>query len=187
MLQKMSKFILKSIGWEIECKLPVDKKYLIIGAFHTSNWDLPLTLLMLSAMKLKFNWVGKHTLFYWPFGYFFKAIGGIPVNRGINSGFIQKVSDLYNNTDKLVIAMSPEGTRSKTEYWKTGFYYIALKAKIPVALAYVDYPDKQIGIGKYFTPTGDINEDLEIIKDFYKSKRGKFTEKQSDIKIRAKN
>ena len=185
MLKTISYAILRSIGWKVESKRPENKKYLIIGAFHTSNWDLILTLLLLSAMNLRFNWVGKHTLFRWPFGYFFKAIGGIPVNRTIHTGFIQKIANLYKHSDELVIAMSPEGTRSKTEVWKTGFYYIALEANIPIVLAYVDYPKKEIGIGMHFTPSGDIHQDLEIIKAFYKTKQGKYPEKQGDIKIKS--
>jgi len=185
-LQKISKFILRSLGWQIESNLPESKNYLIIGVYHTSNWDFPLGLLCFSAIGLKFNWVGKHTLFRWPFGLLFKAIGGIPVNRNIHTGFIRKITELYNNNDELIIAMSPEGTRSKTEYWKTGFYYIALETNIPVALGYIDYPNKKIGIGDYFTPTGDIQLDLEMIKEFYKIKTGKYPEKQGDIKIRTK-
>jgi len=184
MLQNISKFILKSIGWEIEQKLPAEKKYIIIGAFHTSNMDFVISLLCMSAIGLKFNWIGKHTLFKWPFGTFFKFIGGIPVNRGVNSGFIQKAACLFNDTDELVIAISPEGTRSKTEYWKTGFYYIALEANIPVAMGYFDYSNKRVGIGEYFTPTGNIHQDFEKIKTFYGTKSGKNREKQGAIKIK---
>jgi len=183
-LQAISKFILKSIGWKIDRNLPVEKKYIIIGAFHTSNLDLVLSLLCMAAIGLKFNWIGKHTLFKWPLGAFFKFIGGIPVNRGVHSGFIPKAASLFNDTDELVIAISPEGTRSKTEYWKTGFYYIALEAKIPIAMGYFDYPSKQVGIGEYFIPGGDIQQDFEKIKQFYGTKSGKNPEKQGDIKIK---
>jgi 1-acyl-sn-glycerol-3-phosphate acyltransferase len=184
MLQKISIYILKLIGWKLENKLPAEKKHLIIGAFHTSNWDLLLALLCFSAMKLKFNWIGKHTLFRWPFGLLFKAIGGIPVNRSIQTGFIHRIAELYHNNNALIIAMSPEGTRSKTEHWRTGFYYIALEANIPIALAYVNYPEKKAGIGKYFMPSGNIQQDLEIIKKYYASKKGKYPDKQGDIKIK---
>ena len=187
MWQKISKFILRSLGWKIENNPPKNKKYLIIGAYHTSNWDFLIGLLCLSALGLKFNWVGKHTLFLWPFGLLFKSMGGIPVNRSVHTGFIHKITELYNNSDELIIAMSPEGTRSKTDYWKSGFYYIALSANIPLDLGYIDYPNKQIGIADYFTPTGDIQQDLKIIKEFYKNKSGKNPLKQGDIKIRDRN
>ncbi len=187
MLKSVSLFILKLFGWSVEKNLPADNKYIIIAAFHTSNWDFPLALLGMSAMGLKFNWVGKNTLFKWPLGIFFKSIGGIPVDRSIHTGFIKKIANLYNNYDELSIALAPEGTRSKTEYWRSGFYYIALEAKIPVALGYLDYPNKKLGIGQYFIPCGDIEKDLLIIKDFYKNKEGKYPEKQGNIQIRKKS
>ena len=184
MISSISNFILRHLGWTIEKKLPNEKKYLVIGAHHTSNWDLPVALLCLSTMKLRCNWIGKHTLFIWPLGIIFRALGGKPVNRSKHTGFIQKVSDLYNSSDEMIIVMSPEGTRSKTNHWKTGFYYIALKAQLPVALAYIDYPNKQVGIGKSFMPSGDIQKDLEIIRDFYRTKTGKHPHKQSNIEIK---
>lgn len=184
MLKIISNFILNLFGWSVDKNLPPDKKYIIIGAFHTSNWDFPLTLLGLSAMGLKFNWVGKDSLFKWPLGIFFKSIGGIAVDRSLHTGFIKKIANLYDNYDELTIALAPEGTRSKTEYWKSGFYYIALEANIPVALGYIDYPNKKIGVGKYFIPGGDIEKDLLIIKDFYKNKKGKHPKKQGNIQIR---
>ena len=184
MLKAISLFILKLFGWSVEKNLPPDNKYVIIAAFHTSNWDFPLALLCLSAMGLKFNWVGKNTLFKWPFGIFFKSIGGIPVDRTVHTGFIKKIANLYDNYEKLTIALAPEGTRSKTEYWKSGFYYIALEANIPIALGYLDYPNKKLGVGKYFIPGGDIEKDLLIIKDFYKNKKGKYPKKQGNIQIR---
>ena len=186
MLNKISSFILIFFGWSVEKELPPDNKYIIIGAFHTSNWDFPLTLLCLSAMGLKFNWVGKDSMFKWPLSIFFKSIGGIPVDRSNHTGFIKKIANLYNNTDKLVIALAPEGTRSKTEHWKSGFYYIALEAKIHIALGYIDYPNKKLGIGKFFVPTNDLEKDLLIIKEFYKNIKGKYPEKQGDICIREK-
>jgi len=187
MLKTISLYILKLLGWSVEENLPPDNKYVIIAAFHTSNWDFPLALLGLSAMGLKFNWVGKNTLFKWPLGIFFKSIGGIPVDRSVHTGFIKKIANLYKNYDELAIALAPEGTRSKTTYWKSGFYYIALEANIPVALGYLDYPNKKLGVGKYFIPSGNIEKDLLIINDFYINKEGKYPAKQGDIRLRKRN
>jgi 1-acyl-sn-glycerol-3-phosphate acyltransferase len=186
MLKSLSLFILKILGWSVETKLPPDNKYVIIAAFHTSNWDFPLAILGLSAMGLKFNWVGKDSLFKWPVGIFFKSIGGIPVDRSIHTGFIKKIANLYSDYDRLAIALAPEGTRSKTEYWKSGFYYIALEANVPIALGYLDYPNKKLGVGGYFTPGGDLEEDLLKIKEFYKNIKGKYPLKQGEIQIRKK-
>lgn len=181
MFSFLARLTLRLFGWKVVKVLPEEKKYLVIGAPHTSNWDFPLGLLALGAMNLKLCWVGKHTLFKWPFGYFFKALGGIPVDRTVHTGFIHKIAELYRDSDSLTLTMAPEGTRSKTEYWKSGFYHIAMEANIPIALGFLDYPNKTLGIGKYFTPTGDTEKDMQVIVEFYSPIKGKYPEKQGPI------
>jgi 1-acyl-sn-glycerol-3-phosphate acyltransferase len=113
-----------------------------------------------------------------------RALGGIPVDRSVHTGFIEQVAHQFDQREEMIFGLTPEGTRSKTEYWKTGFYYIALQAKVPICLAYVDYPSRTFGLGKMITPSGDIDKDFEIIKTFYQDKRGKFPEKQGTLRIK---
>jgi 1-acyl-sn-glycerol-3-phosphate acyltransferase len=161
--------------------VPATKKYLVIGYPHTSNWDFPLGLLCMWSHKIPFNWVAKHTLFIGPLGYLFKRMGGIPVDRRVSTGFIARALDLYKYHDQMVLGIMPEGTRSKTDCWKTGFYYIASQANVPLVLGSVDYQKKQIGLGKVMALTGDMEADLDVIREFYKDRMGKRPENQGPI------
>lgn len=186
MLRFFSRTILTLLGWKVEYVDPGLDKYVLIGAPHTSNWDFPLTLLGISSMDIRFNWVAKHSLFRWPLGGIFRAIGGIPVNRSTGTGFLKSVISLFNKRDRCILAIAPEGTRSSTSYWKTGFYTIAVQASVPIVMGYVDYEKKMVGITGLLRPTGDIEEDFVIIKDFYKNRVGKFPAKQGEICLKVR-
>ncbi len=181
--QRLCRLALRLTGWQLEASLPPEPKYLIIGAFHTSNWDFPLALLAMGGMGLTPRWVGKDSLFRGVPGRLMKALGGIPVKRGAKRNFVRQMVDLYNRSDSLVVVMSPEGTRGKTTHWKTGFYYIALGANIPIALGYVDYRRKRVGVGGWFRPGGDLRADMHILRDFYRDKHGKYGAQHSDIRL----
>ena len=183
MLKKTAQLILSALGWQLDASLPDEKKFVIIGAFHTSNWDFPLGILGMWALGLKASWVGKHTLFRGPLGPIFKRMGGIPVDRSVHTGFIQRVAELYNTREEMALTIAAEGTRSKTAHWKTGFYFIALEAKVPIALGYIDYRNKRLGVGGALYPTGDISKDFEIIRDFYSQKSGLRPENQGPIAL----
>lgn len=183
MLKRLSRLILSIFGWTLEDKLPEEKKYVIIGAFHTSNWDFPVGILGLWALGLKARWVGKHTLFRGLLGPVFRLLGGVPVDRTVHTGFIQKVAQLYKQDQLTALTITPEGTRSKKDYWKTGFYYIALEAEVPIALAYLDYKNKRLGIGATLYPSGDIKQDFEILRQFYRDKSGLRPELQGTIEL----
>jgi 1-acyl-sn-glycerol-3-phosphate acyltransferase len=186
MLRVLSRFLLRMLGWTLDENLPPENKYVLVGAPHTSNWDLPLGLLFMSAVGMRFNWVVKHTVFRGPVGAILRSIGGIPINRRIRSGFIEQMGERFASHESMILVIAPEGTRSKTLYWKTGFYYIALHARVPITLGYLDYRKKKLGIGYSFLPSGDIEKDMEIIRVFYRGKRGKHPEKQGEIKVRSK-
>ncbi len=171
------------LGWQVDARLPDEKKYVITGAFHTSNWDFPLGILGMWALGLKANWVGKHTLFRGPLGPIFRMLGGIPVDRTLHTGFIRRVAELYQARDRMALTIAAEGTRSKTEHWKTGFYFIAVEAGVPIALGYLDYGRKQLGVGATLYPTGDIVRDFETIREFYKDKTGLRPENQGPIAL----
>ena len=185
MLKVITTVILKLIGWRVSFSLPACDKYVLVGAPHTSNWDFPLGLLAMSAVGLRFNWVGKHTLFKGLFGPFMRLIGGIPVDRRGSTGFIKKVIDIFDSREQFVMAIAPEGTRSLTKQWKAGFYHIAMAAKVPIALGFIDYPRKQVGIDRLFEPSGDIEADFEILREYYADKIGKRPEKQGPVTIKS--
>ncbi len=179
----ISKLVLKILGWKIDNQQPQQNKYVLIAYPHTSNWDFILGMLAKWAMNMPLNWVAKHSMFWGPFRPLFISMGGIPLDRSKSIGFIQKNIELFQTRESFVLGLMPEGTRSKTNHLKTGFYYIADGANVPIALAYMDYKNKLIGVGKVVQPSGDINADFEIIKDFYQDKIGYDPAKQSDLVI----
>lgn len=184
MIQSISQFILRVMGWQTISTIPPLEKYVLVGAPHTTNWDFPLTLLALSSLGVKFNWVAKHTLFWWPLGLFLKAIGGISVDRSGGMAFLKQAIELYKDRDKLILAIAPEGTRSRTSHWKSGFYVIARKANVPIVLGSIDYPTKQITIGMALMPSGNIEKDFKRIREFYRGKKGKYPEKQGEVRLK---
>lgn len=184
LLQILSQFILAFFGWRALGHPPAAPKYLMVGAHHTTSWDLPLTLLVLGALGIRMHWIGKDSMFRGPLGWFFRRLGGMPVNRRESTNFVQQIVDLYNGTDELAIAISPEGTRSKTSYWRTGFYFIAQGANLPIVLAYLDYPSRTGGIGPTLYPSGDLPGDLARIKRFYDGITGLHPERHGKIELR---
>jgi 1-acyl-sn-glycerol-3-phosphate acyltransferase len=182
--QTLAKTILNLIGWRVETLYPTEPKYILVGAHHTSNWDLPLGLLFSLATGIKFNFLAKDEAFRWPIGVLMHWLGGIPVNRREHTRFVDQIANEFRAREELVIVITPEGTRRKTKYWKTGFYYIARAAQVPVALGYLDFPRKRIGIGKMITLTEDLEADFAIIREFYADKAGKYPDQHGDIRLR---
>jgi len=186
MLSRLSKWILNILGWTIHADYPDVKNYVLIAAPHTSNWDFPLGILAAKAINLKVHWMGKHTIFRWPFAWFFRALGGRPVHRDQALNVIQEMADLFAHSGQLILALAPEGTRTRTDHWRTGFYYIAWAAKVPIAMGYLDYGQKQVGLGGTFYPGDDIEAVFSQIRQFYKDRRGKYPENESLIQVRRK-
>ncbi len=171
MLAFLSKNILKMAGWKISNPIPDDvKKCVIMVAPHTSNMDYVWGRLGFFVLKVKVKFLIKKEAFFFPVGGIVKAWGGIPVDRSKNNNLVDWVAGLFNNYDSLYVVVTPEGTRSLVKNWKRGFYYIALKAEVPLALAYLDYQKKEVGIVKMFEPTGDYKKDLADIQDYYRDK-----------------
>lgn len=182
--QALCQWIMKLIGWQIEGEQPALRRYVLIGAPHTSNWDFIVAMLLKYSLRMRFNFIGKDSLFRGPLGPIMRRLGGIPVKRESRSNFVAQIVAAFEDHEDLIIVIAPEGTRSKSPYWKTGFYYIALGAGVPVVMAYLDYPRKVIGFGPTIVPTGDIQADFTYIRKFYADKSGKFPNKQSAIELR---
>ena len=168
---------LKVFGWRLEGRLPDVDKLVVIAAPHTSNWDLPVLLSVAFALRAKACWLGKHTLFRRPFGFLFRWIGGIPVYRSASHNMVAQSVEMFRNNKRLILTIPPEGTRSKVSHWKTGFYYIALGAETPIAMAFIDYKRKASGVGPTLHPTGDIEADMEVIRNFYADVTAKYPDK----------
>ncbi len=174
-----SLFYMWLFRWKKEGAAPPIPRYVMIAAPHTSNWDLVITLVLAFAFRIKVFWIGKHTIFKPPFGWICRWLGGIPVNRTRSGDTVAQTVEVFRESKKLILVVPPEGTRKKVRYWKTGFYYIAHGAGVPIVLGYVDYKRKVGGIGPAIMPSGDIGADMDIIKDFYKGIMGKHSDQWS--------
>lgn len=174
-LRALSIGFLKLTGWKIEGSLPPNgAKSVLIAAPHTSNWDLPYTLMVAFVLRLNIYWMGKHQIFRPPFRGLMMWLGGIPVHReSANNLVAASAAAIKAAKGPLQLVVPPEGTRSKVRYWKSGFYYIALEAGVPIVLAYMDYERKISGLGPVFQPTGNLEADMQTIQAFYKPYKGK--------------
>lgn len=166
---------LKLGGWTVTGALEAQaRKSVLIAAPHTSNWDLPMTLMVAFALRLHPRWMGKASIFRAPFGGLMRWLGGIPVDRTQSNNLVESSAQaIRESTQALQLIVPPEGTRSKTRHWKTGFYHIANAAQVPIVMAFMDYANKRSGLGPLFEPTGDVAADLSAIKAFYKPFKGK--------------
>ena len=155
-------------GWRIEVDLPNLPKFVLIGAPHTSNWDFIIAMATLFALGIKISWMGKHTIFRWPFIGILEWLGGVPIDRTVQSGgSVNQIIEAFNNHDKFVIGILPEGTRAKVSKWKSGFYHIARGAKVPIVLVRFDYDQKVMGVGPTIELSGDITADMIYIRTFF--------------------
>ena len=175
LLRWLSILFFRLTGWTVVGTLPpTAAKSVLIAAPHTSNWDLPYTLMVCFALRLNVYWMGKSSIFKPPFRGLMMWLGGIPVDRAQSNNLVAESSAAIKNaTGPLQLIVPPEGTRSGTRYWKTGFYYIAQGAGVPIMLAYLDYDKKVGGLGPVFQTTGHVDADMASIKAFYAGVKGK--------------
>jgi len=167
-------FILKLTGWKVTGQRPGIKKYVMIAAPHTTNWDFFYGLLMILYFRDEVFWMGKKQIFRFPFGGLMRWFGGIAVDRSRTNNLVQAVIEEFKNHESLIVTIPPEGSRSKADSWKTGFYYIASGAGVPILLAFLDYHKKIAGYGPVFIPSDDVESDMAEIKNFYKDISGKY-------------
>lgn len=173
-LRWFSIITLKLLGWKVEGEIPRDlKKCVMIAAPHTSNWDLPYTLMTAFALNAKVYWMGKEQIFKSPYRGIMMWMGGIPVDRAKSTNMVQASIDAIHGNDQLFLIVPPEGTRSKVTYWKTGFYHIAQGAGVPILMGFLDFQRKTSGIAGSYMTTGDIEVDMKHIKSIYAPIKGK--------------
>ncbi len=180
-MKAVSRRLLHALGWTLHFSEPGVRRYVLIVAPHTSNWDFPLGMLAAWALGLDVHFMGKHTLFEGPFGWLFRALGGIPVDRKASGGLVEQVAARFEAAQSLVLAVTPEGTRGRSTYWKSGFWRIARAAGVPIVMATLDYGRKEIVVSEPFTPGEDRDADFDHIRAFYAGRRGKRPELQGEV------
>ena len=184
MMKKFSAWLLRRFGWTLVGELPDVQKCVVIFAPHTSNWDFITMYLFKMSTGARVNFLGKHQIFRWPFGWFFRALGGIPVVRHEKHNVVQASIATFAEHERVWLAMAPEGTRSKLDHWRTGFYHIAVGAGVPLQLAFLDTATRTLGLGPLLHLSGDIEQDFAALRAFYQDKKGFRPELASDIRPR---
>ena len=165
------------MGWRTNVSENHPEKFIICLAPHTSNWDFLMGELYMRAEGMRINFLMKKEWFFWPLGIFFRKIGGIPVYRTKKSSMTDNLAEEARRADSFQLCITPEGTRSLNPDWKKGFYYIALKAELPILLYGLDFERKLIQCTKTLVPTGDIERDMREIKLYFEDFKGKYPEK----------
>lgn len=177
-MKKIISWIFKIWGWKIVGCAPEGlKKCVVVVGPHTSNWDFIVGRMAFMMMDINGKYLIKSDLFFFPLGNLLRAIGGIPVDRKKNNNLTESAATMFEKEDELFLVFSPEGTRSYNPNWKKGFYYIALKAKVPILIGYIDFSTKTGGFHSILEPSGNVQEDIQKIKNILKDYKGKYPEK----------
>jgi 1-acyl-sn-glycerol-3-phosphate acyltransferase len=177
LLRVVSLITLKMMGWKLSGELPQDHRFVMIAHPHTSNIDLPMMLAVAFIYKMKLHWIGKEEIFSGWRRPIMTWMGGLPIVRSGTSNEVERTALHFKDRKKIALAVAPVGTRAKTPGWRSGFYWIAVNAKVPILLSFLDYKAKHSGVGDLFMPTGDFEKDVAEIKKFYEGMEGKFPEK----------
>jgi 1-acyl-sn-glycerol-3-phosphate acyltransferase len=170
-------------GWKIHGGPPSEPKYVLVAAPHTSNWDVPHMLAIAFRCRVRVRWAGKHTLFRAPFGGFMRWLGGIPIDRRAKHGAVEQLVDALRSAETMALAISPEGTRRRTEYWKSGFYHIARLAQVPMIAGVLDYGTKTAIFGPAMWPTGNVREDMDRLRSFFEGRTGCHPEQFGPVRL----
>lgn len=164
-------------GWKAVGSVPEPRRFVLIAAPHTSNWDFVNFLGLAGDLRIQPHFMGKLSLFRWPLAGFMKQMGGIPVDRRGGTNAVQQMVDEFARRAEFILTVAPEGTRGKTKKWRTGFYQIALAAKVPLVVGFMDYGKKTGGLGPLIWPTGDFRADMLKVLDTYRSCIPKFPDR----------
>ena len=175
------------IGWTLEGG-PKGPNAVVLGVPHTSNWDTVHLWMASWVFRVRLSWIGKHTLFEpAPVGWFMRLMGGVPIDRRSSQGLVEQMAERFREGDGLYVCVPPAGTRGYTEYWKSGFYWIAREAGVPIILGFLDYERKVAGLGPAIETTGDLGADMDRIRAFYEGIEGKYPEQKSRIRLKAED
>ncbi len=186
MVKKLiAKVIMWLLGWHVEGNVPDHPKFIVVGHPHTSNWDFPLFVFTLWILDMPMKWMGKQSLFQGPFAWLFRSLGGLPVDRSGGKNTVQAVAELFADHDHLMLGIAPSGTRKGGEHWRSGFYHMAMQANVPLVLGSIDFKKRAGRIIGTVYPTGDIEADMERIRELYAGVEGRYPERQMPIRLRS--
>jgi len=184
MMKLLARGFLRATGWTAEGEKPRERRFVLIAAPHTSNWDLAYLLALAAIFDVKVSWMGKHALFRPPLGWLMRRAGGIPIVRHRSGNMVSQMTRAFEESTSLALVVPAEGTRSYVAHWKSGFYHIARSANVPIVLGYLDYARRCGGFGPALLPTGDISADMDEIRGFYADKIGKYPEKFGEVRLK---
>ena len=184
MAGRLAQLLLRLIGWRSVFVAPPGPKSVVIVYPHTSNWDFPIGVLLRAACGIAFHWAGKDTLFRWPLRGLFLRLGGVPINRRERTGMIGQLVEAFRRSEEFHIAITPEGTRARTDHWKSGFYRLAIEAGVPVGLGFIDYGRKCVGIERWITLSGKVDDDLALLREYYADKSALYPAQAGPIRFR---
>lgn len=184
MKKRLARWLLRLSGWQLSGARPQYDHYVLIAAPHTSNWDFPLMLMFAAAFDIKVTWMAKHSLFFPPMGWIMRAMGGMPIVRNKNQNVVSAMVEAFNTVSRLVLVVPTEGTREKSDYWKSGFYHIARQAGVPIVPSFLDYGGKRGGFGPALSVTGNMHNDMQYFRDFYFGMVGKFPEQFGPVRLK---
>ena len=184
MRRALAQAFLRATGWQPEGRRPASRRFVLIAAPHTSNWDLAYLLALAAIYDVTVSWMGKDSLFRGPRGALLRRLGGIPVDRTHRGNLVRQMSALFEARERLALVVPAEGTRSYTPHWRSGFYHIARQAKVPVVLGFLDYQRKRGGFGPELVLTGDVAQDMDEIRGFYSDKVGRYPQNFGPVRLK---
>ncbi len=183
--QQIGLFIARAVGWQVILAQPLPERCVIVGAPHTSGLDLAVLFIFMLVLDVPIHWMAKSDIFPGPLGWLLMRLGGIPVNRRERTDMVKRMAGEFKGKQSFRLVICPEGTRQKAGHWKTGFYYIAREAGVPIVLGYPDWGRRVVGYQSMITPSGDIQADMRFIRDYYSHIRGRYANQQGEIKLYA--
>ncbi|MCZ6831279.1 MAG: 1-acyl-sn-glycerol-3-phosphate acyltransferase [Gammaproteobacteria bacterium] len=180
----IARWLIRLWGWRVEGERPESRRFVLIAAPHTSNWDLPGMLLFAAAFDIKVTWMAKHNLFFPPLGWLLRALGGVPIVRHENRDVVASMVAAFDDRSDLILVVPTEGTRLRVDYWKSGFYHIACGARIPIVPSFLDYGQKRGGFGPALHPSGNVSADMQTLREFYAPMSGKYPGQFGPVRLR---
>ena len=186
-LRYAGRVMLSMFGWEIDGQAPDLAKAVVIAAPHTSNWDFWFGIAASWVYGIRCSWLGKDSLFRWPWGAFMRWTGGISVDRSHKNGLVGQAISSFQSSEALMLMVPAEGTRGWSPYWRSGFYWMAVEANVPIVCGFVDFGRKRAGFGYAVMPTGDVLADMAKIRAFYAEKTAAYPECAGPVRLKAED
>jgi 1-acyl-sn-glycerol-3-phosphate acyltransferase len=183
-IRLLAKLFLRVNGWEFEGRRPAARRFVLIAAPHTSNWDLAYLLALGAVVDVKVHWMGKHQLFRGPMGWLMRRVGGVPVRRDRSNDLVTQMARVLERAPAMALTVPPEATRDYVPFWKSGFYHIARTAQVPIVMGYLDYARKRGGFGPELIPTGDVRGDMDEIRAFYADKTARYPDRFGEPRLK---